>query len=221
VSPALVYLHGFASGPHGSKGEHCRRWAGARGIPFHAPDLNLPDFEHLTLSAQVAAVEALLATRAEPPVLVGSSLGGLIGAAVAQRGTPLAHLILLAPAFGFARRRLTLGRWGGYRKRGSMKVFHHALGEWRTLGPELLADLPAWRDDDQWQLPVPLTILHGCLDEAVPLAESTAFARRHPGARLCVLEDDHGLLATDTLAELDARLQAAFPGVQGLTPELN
>ena len=53
----LVYLHGFASGPQGAKGTHCRDWAAARGIPFHAPDLNLPDFEHLTLTAQVEAVD--------------------------------------------------------------------------------------------------------------------------------------------------------------------
>ncbi len=57
---ALVYLHGFASGPNGSKGSHCRAWAEARGIPFHAPDLNLPSFEELTITAQVEAVEALL-----------------------------------------------------------------------------------------------------------------------------------------------------------------
>ena len=203
---ALVYLHGFASAPDGHKGRHCRDWAAARGIPFHAPDLNLPDFEHLTVTAQVEAVEALLRALPEPPVLVGSSLGGLVGAAVAQRGAPLAHLILLAPAFGFARRRLTLGRWGGYRKRGHMKAFHHARGEWLTLGPELLADLPAWRDDDHWQLPVPLTILHGRLDEAVPVAASETFAGRHPGAVLRVLEDDHGLLEPASLAELDAWL---------------
>ena len=56
----LVYLHGFASGPKGAKGTHCRAWAEARQIPFHAPDLNLPDFEHLTLTAQVEAVAELV-----------------------------------------------------------------------------------------------------------------------------------------------------------------
>ena len=45
----LVYLHGFASGPMGRKAGHCRAWCAARNIPFHAPDLNLPDFEHLTV----------------------------------------------------------------------------------------------------------------------------------------------------------------------------
>ncbi|HOD32611.1 MAG TPA: YqiA/YcfP family alpha/beta fold hydrolase, partial [Holophaga sp.] len=112
---ALVYLHGFASGPDGHKGRHCRAWAEAHGVAFHAPDLNLPTFEGLTVTAQVRAVEALLAGLATAPVLVGSSLGGLVAAAVAYRGVALRHLVLLAPAFGFARRRLEGERWEGYR----------------------------------------------------------------------------------------------------------
>jgi len=206
----LVYLHGFASGPGGSKGLHCRAWAEARAIGFHAPDLNLPDFEHLTITAQVAAVEALVRGLAEPPVVVGSSMGGLVAAAAAHRGTPMAGLILLAPAFGFARRRLAGRRWAGYRKRGLMPTFHHAEGRWRTLGPDLLPDLPLWQDDGDWLLPVPVAILHGRADEAVPLAESEAFAARHPGARLQVLDDDHGLLAPASLQALDALLAEAF-----------
>jgi pimeloyl-ACP methyl ester carboxylesterase len=207
---SLVYLHGFASGPKGNKAEHCRRWAETRGIPFHAPDLNLPDFEHLTLSAQVEAVEALLAGLPEPAVVVGSSMGGLVGAAVAHRGTAMTRLILLAPAFGFARRRLAGRRWAGYRKRGTMPTFHHATGKWTTLGPDLLPDLPLWQDDDQWLLKVPVAILHGRQDEAVPLGESEAFVLRHPAAVLRVVEDDHGLLGEVSLGVLEAFLQEAF-----------
>ena len=208
----LVYLHGFASGPQGAKGGHCRQWAGARAIPFHAPDLNLPDFEHLTVTAQVQAVAALVRSLAEPPVVVGSSMGGLVAAAVARDGAPVARLILLAPAFGFARRRLEGRRWAGYRRRGLMPTYHHAQGQWLELGPDLLPDLPLWRDDDQWRIPVPFTILHGRQDDTVPLAESQAFAARHPGAVLRVLEDDHSLLAPASLAALDEALAEAFRG---------
>jgi len=206
----LVYLHGFASGPDGAKGAHCRAWAAARGLGFHAPDLNLPDFEHLTVTAQVTAVTALLRSLAEPPVVVGSSMGGLVGAAAANLGAPVARLILLAPAFGFARRRLAGRRWAGYRKRGTMPTFHHAQGQWLTLGPELLPDLPQWQDDDRWQLTVPVAILHGRKDESVPLAESEAFAARHPESVLRVLDDDHGLLAPASLQALDELLEEAF-----------
>jgi pimeloyl-ACP methyl ester carboxylesterase len=91
-----------------------------------------------------------------------------------------------------------------------MPSYHHAQGTWLTLGPELLPDLPLWQDDDQWRIPVPVAILHGRQDEAVPLAESEAFARRHPDAVLRVLEDDHSLLAPASLAALDELLAEAF-----------
>ena len=101
----LVYLHGFSSAPGGSKGSFCRRWAEARSVPFHAPDLNLPSFEALTVTAQVEAVEALLASLPEAPVLVGSSLGGFVATAALHRGSAARALILLAPAIGFPERR--------------------------------------------------------------------------------------------------------------------
>jgi uncharacterized protein len=207
---ALVYLHGFSSAPGGHKGSFARRWAESRGIPFHAPDLNLPTFETLTLGAQVEAVEALLAGLPEPPVLVGSSLGGFVATAAAQRGAPIRSMILLAPAIHFARRRSTGTAWSEYRERGEMEVFHHGAGRSLRLGPGLLQDLPNWVDDDFWRIPVPVVILHGRQDESVPLAESEAFRDRNPGTVLHVLEDDHGLLAPASLACLRAELEAAF-----------
>ena len=155
-------------------------------------------------------MEALLRGLDGPAVVVGSSMGGLVGAAVAHRGMAMVRLILLAPAFGFARRRLAGRRWAGYRRRGAMPTFHHAENRWVTLGPELLPDLPLWADDDLWQLEVDVTLLHGRQDVAVPLAESEAFAKRHPAARLEVLEDDHGLLAPESLRVLDRLLEEAF-----------
>ncbi len=211
MSAGIVYLHGFASGPGGQKGRHCRAWAEARGIPFHSPDLNLPDFEHLRITAQVESVEALIRELPQPPVVVGSSLGGLVAAAVASRGSVIARLILLAPAFGFARRRLSGPRWSGYRKRGTLKVYHHAREKWLQLGPDLLEDLPRWRDDQDWRIDMPTVILHGVQDDAVPIVESRAFAASHPTCVLRELDDDHALLGPGTLARLDALLEESFP----------
>ncbi len=211
----ILYLHGFASGPAGQKGRHCRAWAEARGIPFEAPDLNLPDFEHLRITAQVEAVEALLKSLPEPPVVVGSSLGGLVATAAASRGSAMARLILLAPAFGFARRRLSGPRWSGYRRRGTLKVFHYAREAWLQLGPDLLQDLANWKDEVTWKLDIPAVILHGAQDDSVPLAESRAFAASHPCCILHELEDDHALLKPETLALLDCLLEEAFPLTRG------
>jgi pimeloyl-ACP methyl ester carboxylesterase len=206
----VIYLHGFSSSPGGNKGTFVRRWAEARGIPFHAPDLNLPTFESLTLTAQVEAVEALLQTLPEPPVVLGSSLGGFIATAVAQRGSPMRSMILLAPAIHFARRRTTSPAWDAYRERGELDVFHHGAGKPLRLGPALQLDFLNWMDDDSWRIPVPTVILHGRHDEAVPLAESEAYRDRNPGVRLHVLEDDHGLLAPASLDCLRNELEAVF-----------
>jgi len=206
----LVYLHGFSSSPGGNKGTFTRRWAEERGIPFHAPDLNLPTFETLTLTAQVVAVEALLRRLPEPPVLVGSSLGGFIATALAHRGAAIRSMILLAPAIHFARRRMTSPAWADYRAQGAMEVFHHGAGRPLRLGSDLLRDLPKWLDDNTWHIEVPTVILHGRADEAVPLDESAAFRKRNPDAVLHVLEDDHGLLAPPSLVCLERALGAAF-----------
>ncbi len=207
---SLIYLHGFASGPKGAKGSFCRHWAEERGLSFRAPDLNLPSFEALTLSAQVAEAERVVGSEGVPPVVVGSSLGGLIAAALAHRGAPLRRLVLLAPAFGFARRRLEVEDWRVYRERGEMEVFHHAAGRPMRLGPDLLRDLPRWMDEAAWGLPCPAVILHGRRDESVPLAESEVYAARNPRARLHILEDDHALLAPATLELLARELEIAF-----------
>ena len=218
--PALVYLHGFASGPNGSKGSHCRAWAQLRGVSFQAPDLNLPSFEELTLSAQVDAAEGLIRSMSEAPVVVGSSLGGLVATAVAQRGCPVRQLLLLAPAFGFSQRRMNRPEWTRYRECGEMEVFHYAYGRTQCLGPALMGDLPRWADDGTWRVQAPVVVIHGKRDESVPLSESQAFVVRSRNARLVVVDDDHALLAPATLAKLDAELEAAFQAkpVNGSSP---
>lgn len=207
---SLVYLHGFSSAPGGSKGSFCRRWAEERGIPFHPPDLNLPSFESLTVTAQVDAVETLLQSLPEAPVMVGSSLGGFVATAAIHRGAKARSLILLAPAVGFAARRLASPAWAAYRERGEMEVFHYGQGRVMRLGPALRDDLPRWTGDEAWRIEVPAVILHGRRDDAVPVQESEAFAARNPSSRLHILEDDHGLLEPATLALLADTLHEAF-----------
>lgn len=208
----LVFLHGFASGPLGVKAQFCRRWAEGRGIRFEAPDLNLPDFEHLTITAQVEAVETLLRRLEAPPVLAGSSMGGLVAAAVAARGLPISRLILIAPALGFARRILTLPPWADYRRRGEAVRFHHKFQRELRIGPELLHDLPRWLDDDRWQIDIPVVILHGTRDDLAPITESEAFVARQPQATLHRLEDDHSLFAPASLERLERCLMEAWEG---------
>jgi pimeloyl-ACP methyl ester carboxylesterase len=214
---SLLYLHGFADGPKNPKGRYCHAWAKAHGIVFHAPDLNVPTFESLTISAQVDAVETLIQQSESSPVLVGSSLGGLVAVAAAHRANDqgrarLKALILLAPAFGFARRRLESDLWAGYRLRGNLPVWHFAKEHWARLGPQLLEDLPAWTREEIRRVEAPIFVLHGRRDEIVPVEESEAFVSRQPDARLLILDDDHDLSATPSMDALSGILTQVFNG---------
>jgi pimeloyl-ACP methyl ester carboxylesterase len=90
----VIFCHGLESAPHGRK-YHALK---AAGLPVRAPD-----FQGLDLAARVAALEPILAAAAEPPVLVGSSYGGITAVCAALRsGAPLAGLVLCAPALARA-----------------------------------------------------------------------------------------------------------------------
>ncbi|MGK2859083.1 MAG: YqiA/YcfP family alpha/beta fold hydrolase, partial [Thermoanaerobaculia bacterium] len=99
--PRILYLHGFASSPHGRKVEKLRALLEPQ-MELVAPDLNAPSFAHLEFAAIVNRA-AETARAAPPDVIVGSSLGSLVALAVSNRGVD-APLVLIAPAFGIADR---------------------------------------------------------------------------------------------------------------------
>ena len=69
----ILYLHGFASGPASNKARFFERRLEAAGAHVAALDLARGDFEHLTITGQLQAVEE--AAAGEPVALMGSSLG--------------------------------------------------------------------------------------------------------------------------------------------------
>lgn len=90
----VIFCHGLESAPHGRKYAALK----AAGLPVHAPD-----FQGMDLAARVAALEPILRAAAAPPVLVGSSYGGITAVCAALRtGAPLAGLVLCAPALARA-----------------------------------------------------------------------------------------------------------------------
>src|SRR5437667_10675443 len=94
----LAYLHGFASGPTSTKAQFFRAGLAALGVTLEIPDL-APDFTHMTVSGQLAAVDGILARG--PAVLLGSSLGGYLAALAAARNPdPARGLVPVAPARG-------------------------------------------------------------------------------------------------------------------------
>jgi len=192
----VLYLHGFASGPDGTKAAALRRHLQTRGIELTAPDLNEPAFSTLTVSRSIARVEEI--TRAAAPWdLVGSSLGGLTAAFFAARFPQrVRRVVLLCPAFDLE------------------KLFAASLGEtemarWRETGHYPFADASGEMTPVHWQMfadlsayagfpPVahPTLVIHGRQDTTVPLAFSRAFAKTSPLVTLEEIDDDHRMSAS-------------------------
>jgi pimeloyl-ACP methyl ester carboxylesterase len=189
----FLYLHGFASGPGSQKARIFRERFGAAGVDLRIPDLAEGDFEHLTLSGQLRVIEREAA--GEALRLVGSSMGGYLAALYAAGHPLVERMVLLAPAFGFARRWAeglgseAVGKW---RETGSISVFHFGDRQMRQLSFDLYRD--AEQFDAYPDVSQPTLIFHGARDEVVPAAYSREFAALRPSATLEEVEDGHELL---------------------------
>lgn len=187
-----LYLHGFASSPQSFKAQYLARRFGERGWRLDLPDLNGGDFRGLTLTEQLSIVERCAA--GEPVHLIGSSLGGYLATLYAARHGEVRKLVLLAPAFGFARLyeeslgAETVKEW---ERKGSLSVPHYALGAEAELGWQFLAD--ARRYEEEPAITQPCLIIHGTRDAVVPVHASRRFARTHTCCELFETDSDHEL----------------------------
>lgn len=187
-----LYLHGFASSPQSFKAQYLARRFGERGWPMEIPDLNGEDFRRLTLTGQLSAVERCAA--GEPVHLVGSSLGGYLAALYAARHAEVQKLILLAPAFGFARlyeESLGAEKLKEWERKGVLPVMHYGMGVETELGWQFLDD--ARRYEDEPAITQPCLIFHGTRDSVVPVQVSRQFARTRTCCELFEVDSDHEL----------------------------
>jgi len=201
----ILYLHGFASGPFSGKARFFRQYLESQGAKVEIPDLAEGDFEHLTLTSQLAVIER--AANGEPVTLIGSSMGGYLAALYAAHHPEVPRIVLLAPAFGFARRwpeRLGVQQVADWRRSGTMQVFHYGEGQMRPLSVELLEDGARYEDFPDFQQPA--LIFHGAKDDVVPASYSQEFAGTHANATLEILDSGHEL--TDVLDFMAAKVAA-------------
>ncbi len=201
----VLYLHGFASGPASRKARFFRQRLQAAGACVEVPDLAAGNFEGLTISGQLAVIER--AAAGEAVSLVGSSLGGYLAALYAARHPEVERVVLLAPAFAFARgwsASLAPGRLEEWRRRGFIPVYHYAEDRECRLGYQLLED--AARYEDYPDLRQPALVFHADRDEVVPVESSRRFAQGRANVRLEILASGHDLLnALDDMAPKIAR----------------
>jgi hypothetical protein len=188
----VIYLHGFASGPQSSKAQFFRLRFEERGIAMQIPDLSEGNFEGLTITGQLRVIERIPSAG---DILIGSSMGGYLAALYAARHPEVTKLVLLAPAFGFARRwplRLGEAKVAEWRRTGWLPLYHYGDKMERRVGYQLLEDAAQY--EDYPEISQPALIFHGRNDDVVPVEYSQEFAARHPQAKLHVMESGHELL---------------------------
>ena len=186
----LLYLHGFASSPAGRKATALASLLSEFAIS--APDLNAPSFAKLDFDAMVD--RAVAAAEEGPPDLVlGSSLGALVALAAVRRG-PAAPLLLVAPALGVGRRWLDALPSGD-----PVLFFHHAEGREMPIHRRFFGAM-AKLDLEREPPAVPVTIVMGRHDEAVPVAGVWETFQRWQAEGLAagrfveIPDGDHGLV---------------------------
>ncbi len=207
-----IYLHGFASSPKSQKVQYLKDSVAKRNVTLEVPDLNREGFEQLTLTRQLTQVSQLIG--GDRAVLIGSSFGGLTAAYLGDRlKNQIAHLILLAPAFGFPQRwrdNLSADKQEQWQTTGQMMVYHHGEGQECPLNYSFWEDAQGY-DWTQISNTVPTQIFHGVHDETVPIDYSRQYAKGRPWVELTELDSDHRLSDRPSLTQISAALLHTIP----------
>jgi predicted esterase YcpF (UPF0227 family) len=198
---SVIYLHGFASGPGSTKAQFFKTKFEQRGLDVFLPDLNVPTFEQMTLSAQIESVK-YVADEIEAGreiILMGSSLGGLLATIASEKLSQyrITKLILLAPAFSIkARWRDLIGQEGmiQWKETGVKSYFHYGAGKELNLGYTFIEDLEVI-ETENLKVNVPTLIFHGINDTSVPIDLSRKFSLSNGDwVQLNELDDGHELI---------------------------
>ncbi|MGC4114028.1 MAG: YqiA/YcfP family alpha/beta fold hydrolase [Myxococcales bacterium] len=207
----LLYLHGFASSPGSFKARVFHARLAESGEELLVPAMDEGDFEHLTLTRQLALVERL-SRGARPLAVIGSSMGGYL-AALHASAHPVDALVLMAPAVDFCRRweekvgQTDLERW---RRDGLTEVDHVAQGRKVPLRYDLMVD--AARHEPWPRVSCPALVFQGNRDDVVPPERVQRWVAMNPSARLVMLESGHELTdVAEGIADEALRFLATVP----------
>lgn len=191
--PSVVYLHGFASSPYGMKGDFLAGKLAACGIDLIRPDLNVPDFAHLSVATMLGEIARTVAACPDGPlILVGSSLGGFAAThfmGSRPEAARVTGLLFLAPAFEPVLGAPPALRWW-VRLNNGLRVYHYGLKRRFKVHRAFFTEVRSL-DSYAVRFDAPLRILHGSRDEAVPVRQSERFAAGRPNVTLRVLDTDH------------------------------
>ncbi len=168
-----------------------------RGITFDRLNLRVPSFEQLRLSAMIEAAGQAIGGPDDRAIVIGSSLGGLTAARLAERDPRVEKLVLLAPAFQLmARWEQILGAaFEDWRRTGWREVLDYTTQQPARVDFGFIEDAAAI-DVGFPDVRVPTLILHGTRDDSVPIEHSRQFASGRPNVELIELDDGHELAAS-------------------------
>ncbi len=190
----ILYLHGFASSPQSSKARFFGEKLAANGVTLEKPDLTEGDFEHSTLSQQLAYLEQTVGDA--PCVLMGSSMGGYLAALYAARhARSVRKVVLMAPAFGLSvrwTRSLGFEAMGEWQRHGYREVFHYGENRPARISYNLIEDGLQYEEFPDVRCPA--LVLHGRRDESVDYHLSERFAEGRANVELILYDSDHQLL---------------------------
>ena len=171
--PTYVFLHGLGSVRTGEKSESLREHAQSRGRAFMRFDLrghgdSTGQLGSVLLSELISDTVRLLEHHG-PAILVGSSLGGLVGAHVAAEHPDLVQqLTMLAPALGLMPKLSQRIDEDGCLMTGDGIKFY--------VEPDVIKDAEQL---DERSLPsriqVPTLLVHGTADDVIPQIVSEMF----------------------------------------------
>lgn len=190
-----IYLHGFASSPNSAKAQYFRSAFAELAIDLKTPDLNQDNFSQLTIKRQIKQVLGQFPPTLTPVTLIGSSLGGLTAALIAEKSLQVQKLVLLAPAFEFLSHwlpQLGEAKLKQWQDEQQLMVYHYADERSLPLSYNFVIDAANYQDN-QLLRPVPTLILHGCHDEVIPITASRSYASSRPWVQLIELNSNHAL----------------------------
>jgi pimeloyl-ACP methyl ester carboxylesterase len=205
-----LYLHGFASSPGSRKAVYLKERLAPLGIELDIPDLNLPDFEHLTLTAMLEEAERRLPP--SPATVWGSSLGGYLATYLAHRHPErIGRLILLAPAFEFPRTFpiRTSEADAAWSRGESVPVYHHQYRREVPFSNALLRDCAHYLPSPQVQCPA--LVLVATRDQVIPRDSIERWVKRHPKSVVEEIDDVHEMTEHPEAIERAARRFLGLP----------
>jgi pimeloyl-ACP methyl ester carboxylesterase len=192
----VLYLHGFASSPHGTKARYLQKKLSALPhVQLHVPDFNPTprDIEYMTTTGLIDRLrQYVLDHKLQRVLLIGSSHGGLIALHYAHRHGGVTRMLLLAPGLAWLSGGLSDEELAEWERSHTVSISHPAFDRKIPVRYDLQVD--GLRYLDRIPPPTPVLIIHGQQDETVPIDHSREYAARYPErVQLIEVQADHDL----------------------------